>query len=43
MRGSAHEQGIHRYQIKSGGIQVTERFEGLQGLLTGTPVRLPSR
>ena len=43
MRGSAHEQGIHRYEIKPGGIHVTEKFEGLQGLLTGTPIRLPKR
>jgi circadian clock protein KaiC len=43
MRGSAHEQGIHRYEIEPGGIHVTEKFEGLQGLLTGTPVRLPRR
>jgi circadian clock protein KaiC len=43
MRGSAHEQGIRRYQIKSGGIEVTDRFEGLQGLLTGTPVRFSRR
>jgi len=43
MRGSAHEQGIRRYEIKSGGIHVTDKFEGLQGLLTGIPVRLPRR
>jgi circadian clock protein KaiC len=41
MRGSAHAKGIHRYEIKPGGIEVTERFEGLQGLLTGMPVRTP--
>jgi circadian clock protein KaiC len=38
-RGSAHAQGIHRYEIRQGGIAVTERFEGLQGLLTGMPSR----
>jgi circadian clock protein KaiC len=43
MRGSAHEQGIRRYEIKSGGVYVTDPFEGLQGLLTGTPVRWPRR
>jgi circadian clock protein KaiC len=42
-RGSAHAQGIHRYEIKPGGIFVTERFEGLQGLLTGMPSRMPLR
>jgi circadian clock protein KaiC len=39
-RGSAHAQGIHKYEIKPGGIFVTERFEGLQGLLTGMPSRM---
>lgn len=43
MRGSAHAKGIHKYEIKAGGISVTERFEGLQGLLTGMPVKTPSR
>lgn len=42
-RGSAHAQGIHKYEIKPGGIFVTERFEGLQGLLTGMPSRMPPR
>jgi len=41
MRGSAHEQGIRRYEIRPEGVHVTDRFEGLQGLLTGTPIRLP--
>ena len=43
MRGSAHDKGIHRYEIKPGGIEVTDRFEGLQGLLTGMPVRTLKR
>jgi circadian clock protein KaiC len=42
-RGSAHAQGIHRYEIKPGGMVVTGPFEGLQGLLTGMPSRLPQR
>ncbi|MFL7807680.1 MAG: RAD55 family ATPase [Anaerolineae bacterium] len=42
-RGSAHAQGIHRYEIRRGGITVTEKFEGLQGLLTGMPSRAPRR
>jgi circadian clock protein KaiC len=42
-RGSAHAQGIHKYEIRQGGIAVTERFEGLQGLLTGMPSRMPRR
>jgi circadian clock protein KaiC len=43
MRGSPHAKGIHRYEIKPEGISVTERFEGLQGLLTGMPTRMPDR
>jgi circadian clock protein KaiC len=39
MRGSAHAQGIHRYEIRREGIVVTNKFEGLRGLLTGTPTR----
>jgi circadian clock protein KaiC len=39
MRGSAHTQGIHRYEIRHEGIVVTDKFEGLRGLLTGTPTR----
>ena len=42
-RGSAHEQGIHKYEIKRGGIAVTERFERFEGLLTGMPRRMPLR
>jgi circadian clock protein KaiC len=37
MRGSAHAQGIYRYQIRDEGIVVTEKFRGLRGLLSGTP------
>jgi circadian clock protein KaiC len=37
MRGSAHTQGIHRYEIRHEGVVVTGKFEGLRGLLTGTP------
>jgi circadian clock protein KaiC len=39
MRGSAHAQGIHRYEIRPGGLSVTDRFEGLRGVLTGMPTR----
>ena len=41
MRGSAHAQGIHRYEIRDEGMVVTSKFEGLRGLLTGTPSREP--
>jgi circadian clock protein KaiC len=37
MRGSAHAQGIYRYQILDEGIVVTDKFKGLRGLLSGTP------
>lgn len=43
MRGSSHAQGIHRYEIKPGGIVVTDPFKDLQGLLTGMPVRTRKR
>jgi circadian clock protein KaiC len=43
MRGSAHEQGIYRYEIRQQGVVVTNKFEGLQGLLTGMPTRMASR
>jgi circadian clock protein KaiC len=39
MRGSAHTPDIHRYEIRDEGIVVTDKFEGLRGLLTGTPSR----
>lgn len=41
MRGSAHAHGIHRYEIRPQGIVVTNKFEGLRGLLTGTPTHEP--
>ena len=37
MRGSEHASGIYRFEIQQGGVTVTQRFEGLQGLLTGVP------
>ena len=43
MRGSSHAQGIHKYEVGPGGISVTDRFERLQGLLTGMPVHIPRR
>lgn len=42
-RGSAHAPGIHKYEIRPGGMFVTGQFERLQGLLTGMPSRLPLR
>jgi len=43
MRGSAHAQGIHRIEIRPDGIAIGARFQGLQGLLTGTPRRAARR
>ena len=37
MRGSVHVKEIRRYVMDPGGLQVTEVFEGRQGLLRGTP------
>ncbi len=37
MRGSEHASGIYRFEIQQGGVRVTHKFEGLQGLLTGMP------
>ena len=37
MRGSEHSKDIHHFEIRKEGIAVTETFQGLQGLLTGTP------
>ena len=43
MRGSDHAKGIRRFEIDDGGIRVTGRFEGQEGLLTGSPRRVPGR
>ncbi len=39
MRGSDHAKEIRRYEIKQGGIEVMNVFEGREGLLSGTPHR----
>jgi circadian clock protein KaiC len=41
MRGSDHAKGIRRFEIGAGGIRVTGQFEGHEGLLTGSPHRIP--
>jgi circadian clock protein KaiC len=38
-RGSDHDKGIRRFEIKQGGVVVGEVFEGRQGLLSGMPRR----
>ena len=35
MRGSAHSKQIFRFEIRAGGIEIGEPFEGRQGLLSG--------
>jgi circadian clock protein KaiC len=41
MRGSDHAKEIRRYEIGTGGLTVTDVFEGRQGLLTGIPYLAP--
>jgi circadian clock protein KaiC len=41
MRGSDHAKGIHRFEIKDGGIRIVGKFEGQEALLTGSPRRVP--
>lgn len=41
MRGSDHDKDIRRFEIGEGGIRITGRFEGQEGLLTGSPRRVP--
>jgi circadian clock protein KaiC len=42
-RGSPHAHGIYGFDIRREGIVVTDRFEGLQGLLTGMPTHTMKR
>jgi circadian clock protein KaiC len=39
MRGSDHAKEIRRYEIKTGGLEVLDVFEGREGLLSGSPHR----
>jgi len=39
-RGSDHAKDIRRLEITSNGIEVLERFEGREGLMSGTPRRM---
>jgi circadian clock protein KaiC len=41
LRGSDHAKEIRRYEIRKGGLVVTDVFEGREGLLTGIPYRAP--
>jgi circadian clock protein KaiC len=40
MRGSAHQKEIRRFQIRKGGLQIGEPFEGREGLLSGITHRI---
>jgi circadian clock protein KaiC len=40
MRGSDHTKEIRCFEIRQGGIVVTDKFEGREGLLTGSPRRI---
>lgn len=35
MRGSQHAKEIRRYEVKSGGLEVLDTFEGREGILSG--------
>lgn len=39
MRGSNHAKEIRRYEIRTGGLEVLNVFEGREGLLSGSPHR----
>jgi circadian clock protein KaiC len=38
LRGSDHDKDIRQYAITAQGIEVRSRFEGTQGIMSGTPV-----
>jgi len=39
-RGSDHAKDIRRFEITSKGIEILDRFEGREGLMSGTPRRM---
>ncbi|MCS7285554.1 MAG: ATPase domain-containing protein [Anaerolineae bacterium] len=39
-RGSDHAKDIRRFEITPNGIEILERFEGREGLMSGTPRRM---
>jgi len=41
MRGGNHAKDIRRFQIGKGGIRIIGRFEGQEGILSGSPHRVP--
>jgi len=40
MRGSDHAKDIRQYEILEGGLEVQARFEGQEGILSGSPRRM---
>ncbi len=40
LRGSDHAKDIRRYEITEGGIEVLSRFEGQEGIMSGSPRRM---
>lgn len=40
LRGSAHAKDIRQYDITAKGLEVQQKFEGQQGLLSGSPQRM---
>jgi circadian clock protein KaiC len=40
LRGSDHAKDIRQYEITNRGIQVMSRFEGQEGILSGSPRRM---
>ncbi|MFQ5407817.1 MAG: RAD55 family ATPase [Anaerolineales bacterium] len=40
LRGSAHANDIRRYEITGRGLEVQSKFEGQQGLMSGSPQRM---
>jgi circadian clock protein KaiC len=37
MRGSDHDKSLREYRITAAGLEVLQPFEGVQGIVTGTP------
>jgi circadian clock protein KaiC len=38
LRGSDHDKDIRQFAVTSHGIEVRSRFEGTQGIMSGTPI-----
>jgi circadian clock protein KaiC len=40
VRGSDHAKDIRQFEITSGGIEVRSKFEGREGIMSGSPRRM---